>query len=181
MGCLLGTNEAHRDELELSGTVGRVDDEDLVGGFVRVGGDVLAVDRVGLVWGWRIERVLWEREALEVLEEAGLDAAHEGLEALGRGLGAVVEDALLQGEGGADADPLEGPGVVSLPRDKGLVVAGDGQDVRVEAALFEGVGRGVGADPVPVADAVGAGLGLAVPAGFAGVGRVLKRGWAGLG
>jgi hypothetical protein len=163
----LRTNEAHGDELELSGTVGRVDDEDLVGGFVRVGGDVLAVDRVGLVWGWRIERVR-EREALEVLEEAGFHAAHEGLEALGRRLGAVVEDALLQREGGADANPLEGPGVVSLPRDEGLVVAGDGQDVRVEAALFEGVGRGVGADPVPVAYAVGAGLGLAVPAGFGG-------------
>lgn len=118
-------HEGHRDELELFGAIGRVDDEDLPGGLVRVGGDVLAVDGMGVVGLWVLHALgreglelvaagLFvhgrEREALEVLEEAGLDAAHEGLEARGGGLGAIVEDALLQGEGGADADPLEGLG-----------------------------------------------------------------------
>lgn len=114
---------------------------------------------------WR--GLVTEREALEILEEAGLDAAHERIEGRGGELGAIVEDALFEGEGGADADPLDGVllETVSLPRDEGLVIARDGEDVRVQAALLEGVGRGVGADPVPVAQAVWAGLGLAVPVG----------------
>ena len=144
----------------------------MVGGLVGVGRDILAIDGLSVLPGLDTER-----EGLEVLEEPGLDAAHEGLEALGGGLGAVVEDALFQGEGGADADPFEGSGVVPPPRDEGLVVAGDGQDVALEPALLQGGRGGVGADPVPVADACGRGLlGLAVPEKMGGDGRVLKPG-----
>lgn len=156
--------------------VGRVDHHNVIGGLVDVGRDILAIDGLALIRG-----LATEREGLEILEEAGLDAAHEGREALGGGLGAVVEDALFQGEGGADEDPLEGPGVVAPPRDVGLVVAGDGEDVPLEPALFEGGRGGVGADPVPVADPVGAGLGLAVPGKMRGDVRVLKPGGNGMG
>lgn len=99
------------------------------------------------------------------MEEPGLHAAHEGRESLGGGLGAIVEDALFQGEGGADADPLEGLGMVSLPRDESLVVVGDGEEMALQPALLQRGGRGVHADPVPIADAGVSDLGLAVPAG----------------
>ncbi len=146
--------EGHADEFELGLLlliichIGRIDNQNMVGGLVGVSRDILAIDGLSVL-PW----LDTEREGLEVLEEPGLDAAHEGLEALGGGLGAVVEDALFQGEGGADADPFEGSGVVPPPRDEGLVVAGDGQDVALEPALLQGGRGGVGADPVPVADA----------------------------
>ena len=47
--------------------------------------------------------------------------------------------------------------------------AGDVEDVALELALFDGLVASVDAEPVPVADAVGGGLGLGIPAGFWGV------------
>jgi hypothetical protein len=146
---------------------GRVDDEDLLGGLVDVDRDVVALDVEALL--------VRDREELEVLEEAGLDRAGEGGEAMdGRGglvgglgwSGSVVEDALLEREGGAGQAPFMGMGgrmLVALPRGEGLVVAGDVEDVPLELALLDGLVGGVDGEPVAVAQAVGRGLGLGVP------------------
>ena len=131
----------------------------MLGGVVRVDRDVLAFDG-GLA--------IAHGEVLEVLEEPGLGGAYERGEArdrgLGLGLGVITEDALFQREGGARGDPLDGAGV-ALPRDQGLVVLGDVEDVALELALFEGRGGREGADPIPVAQAVAGGLGFRVSAG----------------
>jgi hypothetical protein len=145
--------EGERDELEACGVVGRVDEEDLAGGLVLVKRDVLALDD-GLLFP--------NGEELEVLDEPGLGRAHKGGEARDVRGAAVVEHALLEGEGGAHEDGLAGLG--ALPRGQGLVVLGDVEDVGLEAALVD-VGRGrEGADPVPVAEPVGGLLGFGVPA-----------------
>jgi hypothetical protein len=147
---------------------GRVDDEDLLGDLVGVDRDVVAVDDV------EVRVIKREREELEVLEEPGLDGARKGREArdvpVGRvGRGPVVEDALLEGERGARDAPLgcglawAGGGVgLALPRDEGLVGARDVEDVALELALLDGLVARVDAEPVPVADPVGRGLGLGV-------------------
>ena len=141
--------------------VWRVHDEDVPVFLVQVGRDVEPVDRV--VRAVRVVGVAQREGGLEVLEEPGLDGAHEGLEVLGIWLGPVVEDLGLEREAGLDLDPPGGPGVVALPRDMGEEMAGDGEDVGVEPAPLE-AGRGrEGADPVPVADPVLGGLGLGVP------------------
>ena len=72
-----------------------------------------------------------------------------------------MEDALFEREAGADEGPLEL--VVSLPRDEGLVDVCDVDNVGLEPALVEGPVRGVGADPVAVAQAVARRLGLREP------------------
>ena len=131
----------------------------MVARLVLVEGDVVA-----LGGGWCVSA---GREELEVLDEAGLGRAHEGGEATTRVLrGAIVEDALLEREGGAHEDGLRRGG--RAPRDEGLVVLGDVEDVRLEAALVD-VGRGrERAHPVPVAEPVGGLLRLGVP-GLGGV------------
>ena len=53
--------------------------------------------------------------------------------------------------------------------------AGDVEDVTLELALFDGLVAGVDAEPVPVADPVGGGLGLGVPAGL-GLGALVLKG-----
>ena len=77
-----------------------------------------------------------------------------------------MEHALLEREGGAHEDGAAGLGFVEpAPRDEGLVVLGDVEDVGLEAALVD-VGRGrEGAHPVPVADPVGRCLGFRVSGG----------------
>lgn len=86
-----------------------------------------------------------------------------------------MEDALLQGEGGADEDGLGLARGVAAPRVEGLVVGGDVEDVRVEADLLDGLGAGEDREPLAVAQAVGRQLGFRVPAGLFKVG-VSKRG-----
>ena len=135
----------------------------MVARLVLVEGDVVALGG-GVPAG---------REELEVLDEAGLGRAHEGGEATTRVLrGAIVEDALLEREGGAHEDGLRRGG--RAPRDEGLVVLGDVEDVGLEAALVD-VGRGrERAHPVPVAEPVGGLLRLGVPA-FFGLGGVYLK------
>ena len=128
----------------------------MVARLVLVEGDVVALGG-GVSAG---------REELEVLDEAGLGRAHEGGEATSVLRGAIVEDALLEREGGAHEDGLRRGG--RAPRDEGLVVLGDVEDVGLEAALVD-VGRGrERAHPVPVAEPVGGLLRLGVP-GLGGV------------
>lgn len=150
--------EGHGDELEALGLVGRVHEEDLSRALVLVEGGVGAVDVAA--------RALWDREALEVLEEPGLGRADEAGEAGGAVcLRAVVHDALLEREGGAREDELGGARGVPAPRDEGLVVrARDVQDVGVELGLLDDLLVGEDAEPVPVAHPVGRPLGLGVPA-----------------
>lgn len=130
-------------------------------GLVLVEGDVVALD-AGSCGCW-----VASGEELEVLDEPGLGRAHERGEVRDgccRGR-AIVEDALLEGEGGAHEDgPRRLAGVEPVPRDEGLMVLGDVEDVGLEAALVD-VGRGrERADPVPVAEPVWGLLGLGVPA-----------------
>ena len=122
------------DELEALASVRGVDEEDLARALVLVEGGVGAVDERGVV-------LLLPGEGLEVLEEPGLGRAGEAGEAgrcgLGGGGAAVVHDALLEREGGADEDEL---GVIvsgPAPGDEGLVVAGDVEDVGVELGLLD--------------------------------------------
>jgi hypothetical protein len=113
---LVSIHEGHADELELLCVVWGVDEEDLVGRLVEVEGGVDAVDDGGLLAAGR--------EGLEVLEEAGLSGADEGREARDARVvwGAVVHDALLEREGGAGEDVLDGARGVAPPLDVGLVV-----------------------------------------------------------
>jgi hypothetical protein len=74
-----------------------------------------------------------------------------------------VHDALFEREGGACEDHLGGARGVAPPRGEGLVVGGDVEDVGFEPGLLDVLAVGEGADPVPVAQAVGRELGLGVP------------------
>ena len=166
------------DELEALASVRGVDEEDVARALVLVEGGVGAVDH-----GGGVAARLWE--GLEVLEEPGLGRAGEAREAgrggLGGGGAAVVHDALLEREGGADEDEL-GAGAVRMmmagpaPGDEGLVVAGDVEDVGVELGLLDDLLVGEDAEPVAVAQAVGRPLGLAVSAGRGGVLKGLQAG-----
>lgn len=165
------------DELEALASVRGVDEEDVARALVLVEGGVGAVDH----GGGGVAR-LWE--GLEVLEEPGLGRAGEAREAgrcgLGCGGAAVVHDALLEREGGADEDEL-GAAVRMMmvgpaPGDEGLVVAGDVEDVGVELGLLDDLLVGEDAEPVAVAQAVGRPLGLAVSAGRGGVLKGLQAG-----
>ena len=166
------------DELEALASVRGVDEEDLARALVLVEGGVGAVDH----GGGGVTARLWE--GLEVLEEPGLGRAGEAREAgravLGGGGAAVVHDALLEREGGADEDEL-GAAVRRMvgpaPGDEGLVVAGDVEDVGVELGLLDDLLVGEDAEPVAVAQAVGRPLGLAVSAGRGGVLKGGAGGW----
>ena len=168
------------DELEALASVRGVDEEDVARALVLVEGGVGAVDHGG---GRGVAARLWE--GLEVLEEPGLGRAGEAREAgrcgLGGGGAAVVHDALLEREGGADEDELGAVRMMMVgpaPGDEGLVVAGDVEDVGVELGLLDDLVVGEDAEPVPVAQAVGRPLGLRVPArGYlsGGLGGSLER------
>ena len=123
---------------------------------------ILAVLAGGLV-------ILAYGEGLEVLGEAGLAGADEAGEAWDArvGRGAIVEDALLEREGGADEDGLDDARGVGAPRVDGLVVLGDVEDVRIQADLLDGVGVREDREPLAVAQAVGSELGFRVSAGHA--------------